>query len=330
MRIRRLEFSSFGDPVEVLRLLEASLPDPEPHEVRVRMEFAPVHPADLNLIEGTYGIKPPLPAVPGNEGVGVVETLGGAVDSLKVSDRVVVPGVGTWSSHLNIAADRCIPLPPAVPAEFASMLYVNPPTAWGLLHEVIDLPTGSWVIQNAATSAAARCVIQIARARGWKTLNLVRRAESIDELRALGGDHVELDDSGLPKRLASLGLGDDVPRRLGLNAVGGESAVTVTRCLTPGGHLVTYGAMSRQPLKFSNGLFIFKNITAHGFWMTQLYKRLDPAARQRMFNELISLHLQGLLNIPVEQSFPLGDWRDAVARANEGGRRGKILLSLGH
>lgn len=326
MQAHALRFESCGDPAQVLRLVEVSAPDPGPGEVRIRMRRAPVNPADLNFIEGTYGIKPVLPAIPGNEGCGVVESTGPGVTAVAAGDLVLVAGTGTWATACTVPEARCFRLPADLPHDFACMLYVNPPTAWGLLHEFTPLPPGGWVIQNGANSAVGRCVIQIARAKGWKTFNLVRRPDVVDELRALGGDVVEVDEPTLPKRAAALTGGADI--RLALNCVGGESAATVAKCLATGGHHVTYGAMSKQPLKLPNGLLIFKALRLHGFWMTRLYKTAPRALTVGILAELAALHRQGRLRIPVDACLPLARPADAVRRAAEGGRGGKVLFDL--
>lgn len=59
---------------------------------------SPINPADINLIQGTYGIKPSLPANAGLEGVGEVVEVGNGVQKLKTGDWVLLPGDawGTW------------------------------------------------------------------------------------------------------------------------------------------------------------------------------------------------------------------------------------------
>jgi hypothetical protein len=75
------------------------------------------------------------------------------------------------------------------------MLGINPPTAALLLNESIDLRPGDWVAQNAANSGVGRSLIAIAKARGLKTINFVRRPELVPELQAVGGDLVIVDQS---------------------------------------------------------------------------------------------------------------------------------------
>src|SRR5206468_1999088 len=69
------------------------------------------------------------------------------------------------------------------------------------------------------------------------------------------------------------------PIRLGLNAVGGESALRLMNCLAPSGTLVTFGAMSLQPLKIPNGLLIFKDLRFRGIWINKWYDNATQADR---------------------------------------------------
>src|SRR3546814_12851884 len=78
----------FGDPTNVLVVGDSPLPEPAPGEVRIRMQLAPIHNHDLLTVRGQYGYKPPLPALGGSAGLGVVDALGAGVDGLSVGPRV--------------------------------------------------------------------------------------------------------------------------------------------------------------------------------------------------------------------------------------------------
>jgi len=69
----------------------------------VKWLLSPVNPADINTIQGKYPSKPPLPAVPGNEGVGEIVAVGSNVQGLHVGDRVVPngPNFGIWRTQAN-------------------------------------------------------------------------------------------------------------------------------------------------------------------------------------------------------------------------------------
>src|SRR6266513_4510568 len=173
-------------------------PKPAPNEAVVEMRAAPINPADLNAIEGKYPIRSPLPATPGFEGAGIVAELGPNGKNIEIGTLVILPhNLGTWREAVAVKADQLIAVPPEIEPVQAAMLKINPMTAWRLLHDYVELKRGDWLIQNAANSAAGRAVIQIAHDLGYKTVNVVRRPELIDELRAEGGDVVLIDDENL-------------------------------------------------------------------------------------------------------------------------------------
>src|SRR5207249_5430443 len=147
--------------------------------------------ADINAIEGKYPGRRGVPAIPGFEGAGVVVEIGADVSTITKGARVILPHhVGTWREALSVKANELVAVPPEIEPVHAATWKINPMTAWRLLHDYVDLKSGDWLIQNAANSAAGRAVIEIARDLGYKTVNVVRRAELIDELRAEGGDVV--------------------------------------------------------------------------------------------------------------------------------------------
>jgi trans-2-enoyl-CoA reductase len=323
--INAIVYRAHGNPKEVLRLQTEPLREIAADEVLVRLKAAPINPADLNQIEGRYPVRAPLPATPGFEGAGVIEEAGANVRGFAVGAQVILPhDLGTWRDAAIVRPERLVVVPDEIPSEQAAMLKINPLTAWRMLHDFVKLKKGDWVIQNAANSAAGRAVIQIAGALGFRTLNVVRRAELIEELRAEGGDVVLLDNEEL--RDAAKAATDDAPIRLGLNAVGGESALRMAKIVAPEATIVTFGAMSLQPLTLPNGLLIFKNLRFTGFWVNKWYEQASAAERAETFAQLFDLARRGLLKTKIESAFSLGDFAAAIARAGQGERAGKIIF----
>ena len=323
-------FESFGKPEEVLQV-RADWPVAAPGEgqLRLRLLASPVNPADINLIEGTYGVKPELPAVPGIEGVAEVIECGPGVEGFAWGDKVLLPPAsGTWSAETLAAASAVTLLPRELQLTLdplqAAMLSVNPPTAWLMLHNYIDLQPGDWVIQNAANSGAGLATVAIAKAKGWRTVNLARSQEALDRVQAAGGDVNVLDDEHAPEAIRTATGG--APIKLALNAVGGDSALRLAKCLGSDGKLVTYGAMGRQPLRLPNGLLIFKGLSFHGFWITKWRKSAPPETWTAIIAELAHLLAAGRLHTPIAAVYPLEFITQAVAHAQQGQRGGKVLL----
>ncbi len=324
---KRVVFHETGEPVEVLRIEEYESPPLPPACARVAMRMAPINPADLNLLEGRYGVRPSLPCVAGLEGYGIVKEVAEGVESLKVGDPVLSPdGPGSWCEEIVYPADALIPLPEGMNDIQAATLKVNPSTAWRMLHDFVDLPKGAWVVQNAGNSGVGRHVIQLAHAKGWRTVSFVRRLELIDELLGIGADAVYLDsDESVVEAKSRIGTPGAV---LGLNAVGGESATRIMRILDEQATLVTYGGMSKRPLAIATGSLIFRDLNVRGFWLTRWWKAAGRAEKISMLTELGALARAGRLNLPVDRLFQLTDVKQAVLRASEPGRAGKVLLTL--
>ena len=320
-------YETHGNPAEVLRVVDCPWRKPEPNEVVVKMSGAPINPADLNSIEGKYPIKAQLPATPGMEGAGIVTEVGSAVRDLAVGTQVILPhSFGTWREVAVIAADKLVAAPKEIEPVQAAMLKVNPITAWRMLHDFVSLRPGDWLIQNAANSGAGQCVIQIARELGYKTVNVVRRPELVKELRSLGGDVVLVDGENLRDEVAA--ATGKAPIRLALNAVGGENALRVAKCLASDGTMVTYGAMSLQPLSIPNGMLIFKNLRFTGFWVNKWYDAATPDERAETFQPLFDMAKRGLLRTKVEKTYPLSEAHAAIAHASQPKRTGKIVFTL--
>ena len=320
-------YETHGNPADVLQVESRPWPTPAPGEVIVKMRAAPINPADLNQIEGKYPVRAELPATPGFEGAGIVVDVGTDVKGLTSGALVILPhNVGTWRDAVAVKADDLVVVPADIKPVHAAMLKINPMTAWRLLHDYVDLARGDWLIQNAANSAAGRAVIHIARELGYKTVNVVRRSELVDELRAEGGNIVLLDSENLRREVQDAIGGPSI--RLGLNAVGGESALRLANCLASGSTLVTYGAMSLQPLKIPNGLLIFKDLRFRGIWINKWYDNATPAQRMEAFQHLFEMAKRGLLQTKVEKTYPLSEAKTAVAHAARGQRSGKIIFEF--
>uniref|UniRef100_A0A8C3PII0 Enoyl-[acyl-carrier-protein] reductase, mitochondrial n=1 Tax=Calidris pygmaea TaxID=425635 RepID=A0A8C3PII0_9CHAR len=261
--------------VSVLKDLEvAKLGDSDVH---VKMLAAPINPADINMIQGTYPILSPLPAVGGNEGVGEVLEVGRRVATLRPGDWVIPAstGLGTWRTRGVFPEETLLKVPRDIPVLSAATLSVNPCTAYRMLTDFQSLAPGDSVIQNAANSGVGQAVIQIAKAFGIKTINVVRDRPDlpklVERLMAMGADHVITEE--MLRKPEMKDLFKSVPKpRLALNCVGGKSTTEMLRHLQPKGTMVTYGGMAKQPVTVPVSAFIFRDVQLRGFWMTQWKK----------------------------------------------------------
>ncbi|XP_078001646.1 enoyl-[acyl-carrier-protein] reductase, mitochondrial isoform X4 [Phascolarctos cinereus] len=103
--VRALVYAQHGEPVKVVELKTLELSSLGRSDVRMKMLAAPVNPADINMIQGTYGIHPELPAIGGNEGVGQVVEVGSAVTGVKPGDWVIPADMNLGDSIIQNAAN---------------------------------------------------------------------------------------------------------------------------------------------------------------------------------------------------------------------------------
>ena len=313
-------------PQDVIRAVPLELPPPAAGQVLVAMLASPINPSNVLTLTGEYGVLPPLPAVGGSEGVGRIATLGDGVDGLAVGQLVLLPrGSGTWATHLLTDARALVPLPEGADPLQLAMLTVNPPTASLMLSEFVPLAAGDWVIQNVANSGVGGYLIQLARGRGLRTVNLVRRESAVNAAKDQGGDVVLVDDEDIARRVDEATGGAAI--RLGIDAVGGAATDRLARCLAEGGTLVNYGMMSGEPCRVAPSALIFRDITLRGFWLVKWFRQASPKAQRALYGELTRLITSGVLSARIHATYPVAKIREAVAAASAGERDGKILVT---
>jgi NADPH:quinone reductase-like Zn-dependent oxidoreductase len=320
--MRAVHLTAYGNPIDGLEFVEiAEPPEPGTNQVLVGVEFSPINPNDLSVARGTYALRPALPTVIGNEGVGRILSVGSGVKTVQAGDRVLVPlSSFAWRERMVIPAEGLFALPPGADPQQLAMLGINPPTAALLLSEFVSLNPGGWVLQNAANSGVGRWVIAFAKLRGLRTLNIVRRPELVGELKALGGDVVVLDSPDVGRQIKeALGQTD---LHLALDGVSGPATGVLAAALAMRGTVVVYSAMSRAPIAASPLDAIFKSLTLRGFFMghPEYTDKIPPAAKQAA-----AMIAAGQVRIPVAATYPLRAIKDAVAHAQLGG---KVLLDV--
>ena len=322
------EHFAFGVPEKAVRLVEQPDPgEPGPGEVIIDAEYAPINPADLLNFEGRYGATPPkLPQTPGAEGVGRITHCGEGVAHVKPGDRVLLPGPGTWRARIKAPARSVFALPEAADPQQMAMLRVNPATAHLMLRDFVPPEAGTWLIQNAANSGVGQCLIRLAREAGMKSVNVVRRADLVAPLRAIGGDVVLLDGPDLDAQVReALGGGK---LALAIDAVGGAATQRLARCVDENGIVVNYGVLSGEPCRVDGRDTVFRNVSLRGFWLRRWFMVTPPEQIAAIYRKLAGQVADGTLAVPVERVYPLREVAAALAHAARGGRSGKILLNL--
>ena len=329
-------FEETGEPADVLSCQEKPLPIPARGEVRVRMLCSPINPSDLMYIRGRYGIQPHLPATPGFEGVGIVEASGGGLlGMLYKGKRVVVlnKDTGNWAEQTVVPARQAVPIPDDLPVEQAAMFFVNPATSYVMTQEVLRVPQGAWLLQTAAGSALGKMIIRLGKVYGFKTLNVVRRSDQVEELKALGGDAVICFDGKPDGREEFLKQVADTTGKNGLSyaidPVGGETGSAAAAALTDNGRLLIYGSLSNEPISLSSRQFISHNIRVEGFWLSRFMQEQNLIGKLKLVKKITRLMQNDVLQAEVGNIFELAQIKEAVRESEASGKGGKVLLKIG-
>lgn len=323
--MRAAQYSSFGDPTDVLAVADAALPEPGPGEVRIRTVLASIHNHDLLTVRGLYGYKPTLPAIGGSEALGVVDALGEGVDGLQIGQRVAAASVhGTWAEAFIAPARMVIPMPESIPDEMAAQLIAMPLSALMLL-EFLHVERGQWIVQNTANGAVGKSLAMLATARGVHVANLVRNAEAVAQLQALGIDHVfDTSVDGWKDRVRE--ATGEAQAAAAVDSIGGDASGDLVDLLGHHGTLVSFGVMSGEPMRIPAGGLIYKEATVKGFWGSKVSQAMAVGDKRRLVGELLKRAAGGELTLPVERIFALDDIAQAAKAGAGSGRNGKVLL----
>jgi NADPH:quinone reductase-like Zn-dependent oxidoreductase len=323
--MKALQYSSTGEPGDVVVVTDLTAPEPKAGEVRLRMLRSPIHNHDLATVRGRYGVQPPLPAIGGTELVATVDALGEGVTTLKAGQRVAGMVPGSWAEYAVAPAGSLVPVPEALPDGVAAQLLAMPLSAVVLFDELRVKP-GDWIVQNAAGGAVARILCGIAQKAGVNVVNLVRRAAAIDEVTSYGAKHVvATSEDGWEKRIREIVAGATIARVV--DSVCDAQSTVLNRMLGRLGEHVVFGALGGTALKVDPGALIFAESIVRGFWMVAWMKQASLEARTGATMRVFALALAGELPLPVSGVYPLGQAKEALEAAETPGRPGKVLFS---
>lgn len=325
--MRALELSAYDGP-EALKLVQKPVPEVGPGQVLVEVAAAAVNPSDLMFVRGRYGFTKKLPTVPGFEASGRVVAGNGRYPRWLVGRRVACgvqrEGDGTWAQYVLTDASTCLPLLPRVSFEQGASLLVNPFTAWALVEQA-KRERHRAVVQTAAASALGQMVLRLCKRAGLPVIHIVRRAEQVQQLRALGAEVViNSSEPGFNEALKR--HCHDHRATLALDAVAGNMPGQLLEAMPRGSKVVVYGALSEQEVRVSPAQLIFRGASVEGFWLSDYLGRLSlPGLLDRAVR--VQRALATDLQVEVRARVRLEDAVDSIQNYEAQMTGGKVLLT---
>jgi len=281
--MRALELKAYDGR---LHLVEKTVPQPGPGEVLVRMAAAAVNPSDLKFTVGAYGLKKPLPVVPGFEGSGVVVAAGPGLRAkfMAAKKRVccLAPETkdGTWAEYMVADARKCIPLQKNVTLEQGATMVVNPWTAMAHLDRA-RRGGHKAAVHTAAAGALGRMMLRLALRLGYPMVHVARFAGQVEELKGLGAEHVvSLEDPDLDERLKD--LCGRLEATIAFDPIGGAMTGRVLAAMPKGSVAIVYGSLADEACAIRPEQFIYEGKRVEGFWMPRWVEKKTLLGRIRM------------------------------------------------
>ena len=314
-------FRRAGEPQEVLSCSDTEAPVTSSHQVLVRVKARPVQPADLAFVRGQYRIRPSFPQTAGLEACG--EVVRGGEPSFAPGSRVAFRNPGTWAEFAAIPSARLISVPNDVTDEIACQISLNPVSAWALLKEA-RAASQNWIVLTAATSTVSNIVGAIAKQRGIRTIGIARGDEARAQARCTADVVLSANRSSLTKDIL------EITGERGVNAVldsvGGPLITQLIGALVPGGRIIAYGVQDRELIPVTNAMLVYSNLVWQGFGIDHWLSGQDRHEITAMFNEVWSMVRDGTIQLPVDSTYRLQEFQDALKANSANDRTGKVIL----
>jgi NADPH2:quinone reductase len=323
--MRAVEFQEYGGP-DVLRVVEAEVPEPGAGQVAIDVAWAGVNFADLKARAEGYRVTS-LPHRPGLEVSGRIRAVGEGVTTLQVGQEVagLVQG-GGYADVVVAEAAAVFVLPGGVDLRTAATVPTVLPTAHALVHEVGRLRSGESILVQGAAGGIGTAAGQLARAAGAGAVYGVTSSKAKAEYaRAHGYDEVFLADTfDRDVRRATGGRGVD----LVLDPVGGDTLRRGLEVLAAFGRLVSFGnASGADPWHAGQADLAVRGLSVSGFSVLSLAWTAPDTLRELTARALRTL-AEGAVSLPVTAEFPLQDAAEAHRLMGGRASTGKLLLCV--
>ncbi|MFJ3673101.1 NADP-dependent oxidoreductase [Streptomyces sp. NPDC090106] len=307
--MKGISYSRYGGP-EVLAYGEVRDPKVGPDSVLVKVRAAAVNPVDWHCREGHLDrlFDAVFPVVPGWDVSGVVVGLGFDVTEFAVGDEVIgycredFLSRGTFAEYVAAPVRTLARKPRTLSFEQAAGLPLTGLTAYQVLVKALQVRRGDTVLVHAAAGGVGSVAVQLARHFGARVIGTASPANH-DYVRGLGGEPVEYGE-GLAERVRGLAPeGVDAA----FDTVGGDTLTVSANLLAPEGRLASIADAE---------------VVSYG----GRYCWVRPDAED--LERLSRLAEQGVISVHVSHTFPLEEAAEAQRLNQEGGTRGKIVVTV--
>ncbi len=320
--MKAIQVTEHGGP-EVLRLAEVAMPEPGPHDVRIKISAAGLNFIDVYHRLGWYPLE--LPFIPGRDGAGVIDAVGSEVKGLSVGGRVAFALIpGAYAEYVLLPAERAVPVPEDIDLHLAAAVMVQGLTAHYLVSDTYPLAPSETALIHAAAGGVGQLLVQAAKLRGAQVIATVSTQEKAELARLAGADEVILyteEDFETETMRLTEGAGVNVV----YDSVGEATFLKGLNCLKPRGYMVLYGQASGpaapldpQVLNAKGSIFLTRPSLNHYIATRgELLKRAG---------DIFGWMRSGQLKARIDETFPLAQAAEAHRYLEARQTKAKVLL----
>ncbi len=319
-KINALQLHILGEEPQ---LVQIEPPIPGQGEVGIEVSACGLNFADLLVCQGKYQVRPPLPAILGMELAGTVAAHGAGVTGPAIGQRVAAySGGGGLAEYACVPAERCVPLPDAMPSEEAAGFLV----AYGTSHLALDhkarLRAGETLLVLGAASGVGLTAVEIGKVMGARVIACARSADKLAAAQAAGADHlIDASTQDIRDAVKALGGADVV-----YDPVGGEAFRSALRATRPGGRILAIGFASGDVPQIPANHLLVKNVDVLGLWWGG-YADFAPEIMAASLSTLMGWYAEGRLRPPIARVLPLARAAEALELLRSRRATGKIVIT---
>ncbi len=296
-------------------------PDPEvgSGQILVAVRAAGVNGADVLQRKGRYPAPPGSPPdIPGLELAGEVAELGPGAQRFAQGDRVMAIVGGGGQAELAVLHEReAMPVPGPLDWPQAGGTAEVFVTAHDAIFSQGALRPGERLLVHGGAGGVGTAAIQLGRATGASVTATVRNESLRPEVERLGATAVD------PEGFSEHGPFDVVLELVGAPNMGENLKALATR-----GRVVVIGVGAGFKAEVNLVALMGKGGKLSGSALGARPLEEKAAAMRLVEKEVLPLFEAGTVTVPVAESFPLDDAEAAYARFAEGGKLGKLVLTI--
>ncbi len=319
---RAIQIDQHGGP-EQLKLVQVSVGEPGPSEIRIRHKAVGLNFIDVYQRSGLYPAAMPLQL--GMEASGIVEAVGAGVTHLQVGDRAAYASQPPGSyCDVRVMPAKCVcKLPNAIDFDTGAAMMLKGLTAQYLLKKTLPqggLNPGDFVLFHAAAGGVGLIACQWAKALGLRLIGTAGSQQKCALALANGAEFaINYAAEDFATRVKEITGGKGV--KVVYDSVGKDTWDKSLDCLAPFGLMASFGNASGPVAPFAPGILGPKG----SIYVTRQTLFTHIATRestQAMADDLFDVVGSGRVKIHIAQRYALEDvqqaHRDLEARKTTG------------